>query len=474
MTRVSRGRHRGYLAGVTRKLLVAAALGGMLSAPHAEAAVPNAKLVGGGGCTKDAPEGSCKEAASGAWFAAQTFFVAGKEGATLELSDKSMVRLTEGTEVRLLPRTKLQLGKGDTPAEAMQLYKGKLFADLSPARGGAMLVKSGHQQTAAVIKRGNAVVKISEEVFVLAMLKGVGVVGSGSDYNDVLEGKVRVMRKGDPKGTTRDLLKAPEGKLSAAILMKLGAGGDPARLSWGALAGAEAYEVEVRPTKGAATQKKLPKGATELALEGLGGGAYEVAVRGIDAEDFESPWSAPVRLSVVGVELPPGASALGDTVQLPDKGKIKLKATEGLEASYDQLTTFVPAPGEVGLSAGQAQTLRLRRRGEELEVRLKIVPRSYKAQVELSPRNARWPENPVQIDLQLVSGNGLPAPTDIEMVPRVTVDQEQVTPTWAREGGRMKATVPPRADGKPHVVRVEVNDQHGFFLGRGFLEVAAR
>jgi hypothetical protein len=59
------------------------------------------------------------------------------------------------------------------------------------------------------------------------------------------------------------------------------------------------------------------------------------------------------------------------------------------------------------------------------------------------------------------------------MVPRVTLDQEVLTPSWSREGGRLRATIAPRGDKKPHVLRVEVSDQHGFPLGRNFLEVAA-
>lgn len=457
---------------MTRKLLAVALLGMMLSAPAATAAGPGAKLLVGSGCVKESPEGTCKEAAVGASLAIHSTLVASKGGATIELPDHSMVRLTEGAEVRLLPRTKLQLGKGDTPAEVIQLARGKVFADLAPARG-AMLVKSPHQ-AAAVIKKGSAVVKVSDDAFVLAMLKGVGVVGSGSDFNDVLEGKVRVLRKGDPKGTTRDLLVAPDPKLSAAMVMRVGASSEGARLLWKSLPGAESYEVEVRPSKGVASQSKLAKGAVEHVLDGLEAGGYEVALRGIDAEDFESPWSAPLKLSIVGVELPVGASAHGDTVQLPEKAKVKLRAIDGLEASFDQVATFVPAPAEVGLASGQAQTLRLRRRGEENELRLRLVPRSYRAQVDLSPKNARWPGDPVQIEIQLVSGNGMAVPSDVEMKPRVTLDQEQLSPDWSRDGGRLRATIPARDDRKPHVLRVEVSDQNGFFLGRNFLEIAAR
>jgi hypothetical protein len=363
----------------------------------------------------------------------------------------------------------VQIGKGDTPAEALQITRGKVFAELNPS-GGALLMK-GPQQMAAILKKGSAVVKVGEDTFLLGVFQGAGVLGSGSDFSDVTGGRVRVVRKGE-KPAYRDLLRAPEPRLEPAILLQVGASGGGARLAWAALPGAEAYEVSIRSSKGVSL-KKLPKGSTETLLDGLEGGEHEISLRGVDAEDLEGPWSAPQKLSLVGVELPPGASSQGNTVQLPEKGRLKIRASGEIEASYDRLTTFVPVPGEVGLDQGKARVLRLRRRGESREVQVQLVPRSYQARIRLTPANARWPQDPVGIEVELVSGNGMPAPSDIELIPKVTLDQEVLDLTFQREGGKLRATVAPRGDKKPHVIRVEVSDQYGFFLGRNFLEVAA-
>ncbi|MDW8248116.1 MAG: serine/threonine-protein kinase [Myxococcales bacterium] len=228
----------------------------------------------------------------------------------------------------------------------------------------------------------------------------------------------------------------------------------------------------IRSEKGVSS-KKIPGKATELSLDGLEGGDYEIRLRGIDAEDLESPWSSPQKLSVVGVDLPPGSFAQGNMIQLPEKGRLKVRASGEIEASYDRLTTFVPVPGEVGLDQGKARVLRLRRRGESREVQLQILPRSYRAQVRLVPPNARWPQDSIEIEVELVTGNGMSAPSDIELIPRVTLDQEVLLLPFQREGSKLRATVAPRGDRKPHVLRVEVSDQFGFFLGRNFLEVAA-
>lgn len=427
------------------------------------------KVQGGSGCFKATPESACKEVSSGATLPFQSSLVSGKEGILLELADHSTVQLSEGTEVKFLPRTKLQLGKGDTSAEVLQIHHGKLSVSLASSSG-ALLVK-GPNQNAAVIKKGNGIVKVTEDSFVLAMLQGNGVLGSGSEYNDVHEGHVRVLRKKE-KPIYRELMHAPEARLEPTIALRVGASPGGARLTWGELPGASAYEVEVRPVKGVGLLKRLPKGTSELSLDSLDGGDYEVGVRAVDSEDFESPWSELRKLSIISIELPPGASMHGNAAQLPDKGKLKLRASPTIEASFDLLTTFVPVPSEVGLAQGKAQTLRLRRRGETQEVQLRLVPRSYQAVVRLSPSNPRWPRDPVQIDIELVSGNGLPAPSDVEMVPRVTLDQEVLSPSWSRADTHLRAVVAPRGDKKPHVLRVEVADQYGFFLGRNFLEVA--
>jgi hypothetical protein len=448
------------------RLLKTTALLGLLGwASPVEARV---KVLTGSGCAKATPGAACRDVSSGGMLLVQHSFAAGKGGATLELDDRTVLRLSEGTEIRLLPRTKVQIGKGDTPAESLQLQRGKILAELGGP--GVLLVKGG-QQNAAVLKKGSGVIKASEDLFALGVFQGSGVLGSGSSFNEVSEGFIRVFRKGE-KPVYRELLRTPSLSSSAALLLRTARAPASLRLSWAPLPGAGSYEVEVRPASGPALLRSPAKGASEMALDDLDVGDHELRLRAIDVDGFESPWSAPVSLSVLSVEMPPGATLSGSTVQLPDKAKIKLRASPGVEASFDRLSTFVPVPGEVGLAQGAAQTLRLRRRGETGELQLLLIPRSYQARVRLSPMNARWPKDPVDIEIELVSSAGLP-PGDIELIPRVTLDQEQLSPSWERSGARMQAQIPPRNDGKPHVIRVEVVDQHGFFLGRNFLEVAA-
>ena len=96
------------------------------------------------------------------------------------------------------------------------------------------------------------------------------------------------------------------------------------------------------------------------------------------------------------------------------------------------------------------------------------------ATVQITPKNPTWPGNDIAIRIRLddTKGGG-PAP-DIELHPRVLVDVTPVDVAWTVHGGELRGTVASRdSGGRPHVVRVEVADQHGLEIGRGFLEVGA-
>lgn len=451
-------------------VLVTAAL------PREAGAAPAATTVEGEGCTKETEAGSCREAKTGAQVATQTTFIASKGGATLEFSDKSRLRLPEGSEVRILPRTRVQYSASqDTPASVIMLVKGKAFVSLA---GGnkpkmAMLVKGPHQ-IQAIVKSGNAVLRVTDEGLVVGALSGSTLIAAGNDWNEVHAGHARTVKKSDTKGVSRELIAAPEIVGATPLRLQIeGIAAEPYKVRWKPVPSAERYEVEVQMPSGAPQFSQVPKGTTELSLGSLPPGTYVAQVRAIDGEDLESPWSPPARTSLVGVEVPKGAVMLeNQAIQLPEGAKLRLRSTDGLEASFNDFAMFVAPPSEVGLLAGRAQVLRLRRKGETDELRVRLEPRTVKADIDLRPKNARWPRDPVSVEIKLVTAEGKRATGDVELVPTVTIDVEPVTVSWTKEPGLLRGVVQPKLDGKPHIVRVEVHDQFGFFLGRNFLEVA--
>lgn len=456
--------------------LFALSLSALAATPAREArgAASNAATLSDGeGCIK-IDEGACNTVEIGATLTAQGTFVAGKRGATLSFSDQSTAQLSEGTEIKLQPRTKMQINaKESVSATVVQATRGKLIVSLPTQGKAAVMVKAPNNMT-GVVKTGSALVKVLDDGLAVGTLNGSALVASGNDWNDVLEGKLRVVRKSDPKGVVRSLIAAPRLLPVKGMQLVIGAGqSSPIKLGWQPVADAAAYEVELRPISGGAgTVKRFPREAREASFDALAAGSYVAQVRAIDEEALESPWSPPAKLSIVGVALPPGAVVVGGVIQLPEKQKVKLLNTEGLESSYNDIADFVTPPAELGLLTGKAQLFRLRRKGETEELQIRFEPRSVIAQVELTPRTARWPGDPVTISIKLTSADGQPVVGDVQLMPKVTLDLQPLTLDWTKTPGSMRATVAPHADGRPHALRVEVADQYGFFLGRGNLEIA--
>jgi hypothetical protein len=56
---------------------------------------------------------------------------------------------------------------------------------------------------------------------------------------------------------------------------------------------------------------------------------------------------------------------------------------------------------------------------------------------------------------------------------RVLLGLEPLAVRWRRQGQVWTAHIRPQAGPGPWVLRVEVTDQHGAFLGRSFLEIVS-
>jgi hypothetical protein len=308
----------------------------------------------------------------------------------------------------------------------------------------------------------------------VANVGGEALAASGNDWNEVPAGKVRVLTKADPKGALRDLPTTPQTKPSNRFSVSIGgASVAPLEIAWSAVPAATAYEVQVRREGGAeVARRRVADGATQSAFSDLGTGSFTARVRAVDADGLTTAWSSPVGLSSVGLVLPEGALVTrSGVIQLAPKQKVRLVGFEGMEIAVGAAWLSTP-PEAFGLLTGKAQTVRVRRKGDVEEHALRFEPRSAMALVELSPKNVRWPGADVAIRVTLADRNGGPAPVGIKLVPRVVLDVTAIDVTWSEKDGVLVASVSPRDTDKPHVVRVEVADQFGVELGRGFVEVA--
>jgi hypothetical protein len=331
----------------------------------------------------------------------------------------------------------------------------------------------GSGRLSAIAKSGSVVVRATRDSLAVANVSGLALAASGNDWGDVPVGKVRIVSKADTKGTVRDLTAAPITTSSKNVAIAVGGAAETAvEASWLAVPGASAYEVVVRRDGGAeVARRRVSDGSTSAAFTGLEVGSFSATVRAVDSDGITTGWSQPTGLFVAGLVLPEGAfRSPSGAVQLAPSQKVKLVPFDGLEIAMG-LAWLPVVPAEIGLLNGRAETLHVRRKGSAAEQAISLEQRTTTARVELSPKNPHWPGPPVQIRVALADKTGGRPPTGLKLVPRVLLDVTPVEVTWTEQDGVMTTTLENRDTGRPHVVRVEVADQFGIELGRGFVEV---
>jgi hypothetical protein len=140
--------------------------------------------------------------------------------------------------------------------------------------------------------------------------------------------------------------------------------------------------------------------------------------------------------------------------------------------TYSKLS-YMPAQGRIGINRNQPATIFLRPHGATEDLPIRFVPRSVRARIEIGPRRATWPKDPIVIKVRLEDPSGQPVPESIDMRAKVSVGLEQKNVTFKHVGRALTASLPAQSGTGPWVVRVEVNDQFGYPLGRDFLEVSS-
>lgn len=381
-----------------------------------------------------------------------------------------------GTTFRVAASTKLKVAnrKDDTPAAVLTLVRGRILVALAEKSREALLVR-GPGKLQAIVVNGDSSVRTDGESFSVKTTRGAALLGVGNDWTDVAPGTVRFLRKGEDRSEARKLREAPKLTASRTLAALVPGGGlrDPSTEVEPVL-GAHGYEIalfdEGKEGEGAWRRVVTERQSTEAiatAWTGLAPGRYVVRARALDKEGTEGEWSPPVKLGVVGITLPKGAVAGGGTIELPLRARLALQGVEDVESATGQ-GPFSAAPGVLQLLTDSPQTVRLRKAGGADEVVLRLVPRTLRAEVVLSPKNAVWPRDAVTIRVRL-SGR---RPEGLEIKPSVSLGIDPIDVTFETRGDELVATVPARAVEKPTVLRVEVKDGDGAELGRGFLEIA--
>jgi hypothetical protein len=114
----------------------------------------------------------------------------------------------------------------------------------------------------------------------------------------------------------------------------------------------------------------------------------------------------------------------------------------------------------------------MRLRGDMMsESAFTLEPRALRAEVEISPRNARWPADPIDVTVRITDPSHRIDPASFTPKLRAMLEVDDLPVTWTHDGAVWKAHLAPHPIITNTVVRIEAMDEHDNLLGRGFAEI---
>jgi hypothetical protein len=394
---------------------------------------------------------------------------------TFRLGPGTLVEIGANSIVEVQTRVPLPTSiEGLGPfAYAAQLTSGRIDVAIDPKqRNASGVLIYGPRRTSVLARGGNVSIIVRPTGIAVGVYAGKEAsVSIGSTWKHIAAGKLLVTSAQAPQGLESRLPAAPNHVVVNRPVLAMDGAPEPVRATWDPVPDAQRYLVNLVNTA-TKTQQVLESNQPTLALRGLEPGRYEMRVSAAVAAGLEGPPSESVFVNVVGVQLPPGAFVSRGKVYLESLQQLTLTNVDGLEATYDRATVYFKASNRASLRGTQATTLHLRMPGSSERASLELVPRALHTQIDISPTLARWPRDKVVVRVQLP--RALWEAPEVKLVPAVTVNNQAVELEWVRTEQSLESVIPapPNYPG-PWVLRVEVADQHGFVLGRNFLEIAS-
>lgn len=439
----------GLFAGLTLALSCA------LSSSDVHATAPKTGVVAGSG-TK-----------------AGGVFTAGPHGAELQLPSQARLLLAPGAAVRVFPVAQpLQLSPGvKTATYSFALLQGRVDVTVPAKPRSAVLCSIG--KLSALVGTGQAALFTREGKSTVSSIAGDVRTLLNDHWQTLAPGSLA--RFGDDRsGVPEPAIAAP--KLAPGQRLWLSPG-EPVVISgvdFTQVPGAGRYELRLRAKDGSGEQLRSVTFASRLGetFAPISPGAYELAIRSVDAEGMAGSWSAGDTVRVVGVTLPPGGYAASGDIFIGKGQEVSFSNTDGLEMTYEGAGHYVPASRAVALYRGETTVVSFRVPGSLYPTTARLRPRNVYAHVDIGPSRAVWPKDPIEIVVELRTRGGQSVPDFLEPKPEVKLGIEPIEVSFTRHGSRLVGVVPATDKPGPWVLRVEVKDQFGALLGRDFLEIA--
>ncbi len=457
-------------------------------APAPTLKVDGAAIVRGAGHVRPSGSPTWRETSTGDVLTA---------GVTLHASDDEPLEMTlpDGVTIALDPGAVVQWGHATKlPGEAnkfvrgyhLLLEDGELEVRMPPGPRGEHAFLVSTRAGTLTDWRGQLHIMVHGDKTAAAIYQGALVVGSNGQGFPVYDGAGIVIRRGVDPEKTHGIPATPAWNADHNPLALVpGQSGAPLDFNWSPVAGAASYRVEVasEPTMVRTVIRGSTNEAHFSAMEPAAGGRYWARVRAVGAEGIVGEWSTARPLRVVHYQVPEGAFVATDgAIVLPEGSTVGLSDGAGLEVAYEGVRGFAastPIPlywmavtGPLRLrDDAMIRIAHLRDNALNAETQLVLARRQLKADVNLEPKNARWPPDPIGVSIVLRDPSGR---IDTAHTPVTLEAMLNLTPLpvdWQRRGDTWTGRIAPHAIGGPSVIRVRVVDDRGTEIGGGFVEV---
>jgi hypothetical protein len=359
------------------------------------------------------------------------------------------------------------------------------------AKPSALAVSASGGQT-MLLWRGVTRVRVDDGDMVVAVDDGAAYVGSQDRWLRMSAGSAALVAKKTAPQVHKGRLAAPATAACAdggGIGVAYGTDKAPVRLCWGEVTGALGYRIEFATDEGMThlvDAVDVASPSTLAAEPRLAPGRYSARVLAIGPAGVASAPAAPRPLVVVRAALPRGAFVAPDgAIVMANNGAVAIEApglaaasaggndAAGALANAVGVTPVTPAARAYGLNGYRARVVRLHD-PSGAEARLVIVLRELRAQVEMTPTKARWPDDPIDVSVVLEDASKR---VDVGAEPitlEVAIDGKLVPVTWARTGGAFRGRIAPIDGPGPFLVRVSVRDRTGAEIGAHIVDIDGR
>jgi len=403
--------------------------------------------------------------------------IAGTEGAHYRLPGGIRVTLGPNAEASIAAQPQMLALKSGrrTPTYSVFLGSGKVDVDIPEGSAGAVAV-AGPADVRVIVQRGQiSTLATGHDMYALSA-KYPLLVSQKDRLSTLVPGVIRQFSRATPP-TDHPALSAPKWLTGRQVWLAIPTTARISDFSWSAVPGARSYILELRHADNGQLLGEFIEKSTNVGeiLPPLTAGNYHLVVRATDQLGLSGLESLPLRIQIVGVDVPPGAQLKPDArIELAPTQTIQLNNADGLLMTRSRERRRRPASEPVGVSNGQPTPIMIQRDDSTSPCLVWLIPGKTPVTAHAGPKWVIWPQQSVTLEVRWSDAFGNRLASDIEPVVGVFVGIEPVDVTWDKQPEFWRAVLAPQPGHGPWVVRLEVRDQQGGLLARDFVEVERR